>query len=99
MRFGFDTGYFVKYAAGTLDEKHRHALESVATDTALGLASAIVMYELKKLGLKGVLDKADAEWRVETLGHACEIDRLLTNDYLDEAPVSLTEMISRWRTR
>jgi predicted nucleic acid-binding protein len=85
MRFGFDTGYFVKYAAGTLNDKHRHALQAVATDTAMGFASAIVTYELKKLGLKGVLDKADAEWLVETVGHACEIDRVLTDDYLDEA--------------
>lgn len=85
MRFGFDTGYFVKYAAGPLEDRHRRALQAVGKDAAIGIASAIVIYELKKLGLKGVLDKADAEWLVETVGHACEIDRALTDDYLDEA--------------
>ena len=85
MRFGFDTGYFVKYATGELDEKHRRALQAVAQGGASGFASSIVIYELKKLGLRGVLEKEDAEWLASIVGDACEIDRHLPDDFLDEA--------------
>lgn len=85
MRYGFDTGYFVKYAAGTLSDQHRRALQRIAQETAVGVASAIVLYEIKKLGLRGVLDREDAEWLSETVGRACDIDRLLTGASLDEA--------------
>jgi hypothetical protein len=61
MRFGFDTGYFVKYATGDLPDRARQALQTVADGTAEGVASAIVIYEIQKLGLRGVLDAEDAD--------------------------------------
>jgi predicted nucleic acid-binding protein len=90
MRFGFDTGYFVKYVTGELDQKHRRALQAVALQAvaeggSTGLSSAIVIYELKKLGLRGVLSKEDADWLARTVGDACEVDRHLPDDVLDEA--------------
>jgi predicted nucleic acid-binding protein len=57
----------------------------VADGTAEGVASAIVIYELKKLGLRGVLEAQDADWLAETVGHACTIERHLTDELLDEA--------------
>lgn len=84
MRFGFDTGYFVKYVTGELDQKHRRALQAVAEGGATGFTSAIVIYELKKLGLRGVLSKEDADWLARTVGDACEVDRHLPDDFLDE---------------
>ena len=85
MCFGFDTGYFVKYATGDLPGGPRQALRTVADGTAEGVASAIVIYELKKLGLRGVLDSQDADWLAETVGRACTIERHLTDEFLDEA--------------
>lgn len=85
MRFGFDTGYFVKYATGDLPHEHRRAMQDVADGAAQGFASAIVIYELKKLGLRGVLSQEDAGWLAKTVGQACRIDRLLSDEFLDEA--------------
>lgn len=85
MRRGFDTGYFVKYAAGTLSESHRQALRDLAEEQGLGVANGLVVYELKKLGYRGVLDMEDAEWLVEIVGNACEVDRVFSDSFLDEA--------------
>lgn len=85
MRRGFDTGYFVKYATGELPETHRRALRDLADGTAVGVANGLVIYELKKLGYRGVLDMEDAEWLAETVGNACEVDRVLSDSFLDEA--------------
>lgn len=85
MRFGFDTGYFVKYATGELSQEHRRALQAVAEGEAQGFASGLVIYELKKLGLRGVLAQEDASWLAETVGEACRVDRLLSDEFLDEA--------------
>jgi phosphoheptose isomerase len=43
------------------------------------------VYELKKPGLRGVLGKQDADWLAGTVGEACKVDRLLSDDFLDEA--------------
>lgn len=85
MRRGFDTGYFVKYAAGTLSESHRQALRDLAEEQGLGVANGLVVYELKKLGYRGVLDMEDAEWLVEIVGDACEVERVFSDSFLDEA--------------
>jgi predicted nucleic acid-binding protein len=85
MRRGFDTGYFVKYATGELSEAHRQALRGLAEGEGLGVANGLVIYELKKLGYRGVLDMEDADWLVEIVGDVCEVDRDLSNSFLDEA--------------
>ncbi len=85
MRRGFDTGYFVKYATGELSEMHRQALRKLARGDGLGVANGLVIYELKKLGYRGVLDMEDAEWLVNVVGDACEVERGLSNSFLDEA--------------
>lgn len=85
MRYGFDTGYFVKYATGALDETHRRPLRAVADDTAVGVACGLVIYELKKLGLRGVLDPDDADWLAGIVGRACTVDRMLSDSFLGEA--------------
>lgn len=85
MRSGFDTGYFVKYATGELSERHRQALRELAREDGLGVANGLVIYELKKLGYRGVLDMEDAEWLVEIVGDVCEVERVLSNSFLDEA--------------
>lgn len=85
MRRGFDTGYFVKYATGELSETHRQALRDLAGEAGLGVANGLVIYELKKLGYRGVLDVEDAEWLVEIVDAACEVERVLSNSFLDEA--------------
>lgn len=85
MRRGFDTGYFVKYATGELSEPHRQALRDLAEEDGLGVANGLVIYELKKLGYRGVLDTEDAEWLVKIVGDVCEVERLLSNSFLDEA--------------
>jgi len=85
MRRGFDTGYFVKYATGELSETHRQALRELAREDGLAVANGLVIYELKKLGYRGVLDMEDAEWLVEIVGDACEVKRSLSNSFLDEA--------------
>ncbi|MFP4228171.1 MAG: type II toxin-antitoxin system VapC family toxin [Salinivenus sp.] len=85
MRRGFDTGYFVKYATGELSESHRQALRDLAGEDGLGVANGLVIYELKKLGYRGVLDMEDADWLVGIVGNACEVDRTLSNSFLDEA--------------
>ncbi len=85
MRCGFDTGYFVKYATGTLSERHRRALRDLADESGLGVANGLVIYELKKLGYRGVLDMEDAEWLAETVGQACEVDRHFSDSFFDEA--------------
>ncbi|WP_263840781.1 type II toxin-antitoxin system VapC family toxin [Salinibacter sp.] len=85
MRRGFDTGYFVKYATGELSEAHRQALRDLVGDEGLGVANALVIYELRKLGYRGVFDEEDAEWLVNIVGDACEMDRVLSNSFLDEA--------------
>jgi predicted nucleic acid-binding protein len=85
MRRGFDTGYFVKYATGELSETHRQALRELAREDGLGVANGLVIYELKKLGYRGVLDVEDANWLVDVVGDACEVDRRLSNPFLDEA--------------
>lgn len=85
MRRGFDTGYFVKYATGELSETHRPALQNLAGEERLGVANGLVIYELKKLGYRGVLDMEDAEWLVEIVGDVCEVERMLSNSFLDEA--------------
>lgn len=85
MRRGFDTGYFVKYATGELSETHRQALRDLTGEAGLGVANGLVIYELKKLGYRGVLDVEDADWLVNIVGDACEVDRVLSNSFLDEA--------------
>jgi len=66
MRRGFDTGYFVKYATGELSKTHRQALRDLTDeDGLLGVANGLVIYELKKLGYRGVLEMEDAEWLVK----------------------------------
>ncbi|MFB6230754.1 MAG: type II toxin-antitoxin system VapC family toxin [Salinibacter sp.] len=85
MRRGFDTGYFVKYATGKLSETHRQVLRDLAREDGLGIANGLVIYELKKLGDRGVLDMEDAEWLVNVVGDACEVERVLSNSFLDEA--------------
>ena len=85
MRRGFDTGYFVKYATGELSELHRQALRDLAVEDRRGVANGLVIYELKKLGYRGVLDMEDAEWLAEIVGDACEVDRYLSDSFLDEA--------------
>jgi predicted nucleic acid-binding protein len=85
MRRGFDTGYFVKYATGELSETHRQALRDLAREDGLGVANGLVIYELKKLGDRGVLDMEDAEWLVGIVGDVCEVERVLSNSFLDEA--------------
>ena len=85
MRRGFDTGYFVKYATGELSERHRQALRELAREDGLGVANGLVIYELKKLGYRGVLDMEDADWLVEIVGNVCEVERVLSNSFLDEA--------------
>lgn len=85
MRRGFDTGYFVKYATGALSETHRQALRDLVRKDGLGVANGLVIYELKKLGYRGVLDMEDAEWLVNVVGDACEVERGLSNSFLDEA--------------
>lgn len=85
MRRGFDTGYFVKYATGELDGAHRQALRDLAEEDGLGVANGLVVYELKKLGYRGVLDMEDAEWLVEIVSDVCEVERVFSNAFLDEA--------------
>ena len=85
MRRGFDTGYFVKYATGELSETHRQVLRDLAREDGLAIANGLVIYELKKLGYRGVLDMEDAEWLVEIVGDVCEVERVLSNSFLDEA--------------
>ncbi|MFO8099321.1 MAG: PIN domain-containing protein [Salinibacter sp.] len=85
MRRGFDTGYFVKYATGELSEMHRQALRELARGDGLGVANGLVIYELKKLGYRGVLDMEDAEWLLGIVGDVCDVDRRLSNSFLDEA--------------
>lgn len=85
MRRGFDTGYFVKYATGELSEPHRQALRELVEEGGVGVANGLVVYELKKLGYRGVLDGEDAEWLVEIVDDACRVDRELSNSFLDEA--------------
>lgn len=85
MRRGFDTGYFIKYATGELSNTHRQALRDLAGEEGLAVANGRVIYELKKLGYRGVLDMEDAEWLVEIVGDACEVGRMLSNSFLDEA--------------
>jgi predicted nucleic acid-binding protein len=51
----------------------------------LAVANGLVIYELKKLGYRGVLDMEDAEWLVDVVGDACEVERRLSNSFLDEA--------------
>ena len=85
MRRGFDTGYFVKYATGELSETHRQVLRDLAREDGLAIANGLVIYELKKLGYRGVLDMEDADWLVEIVGNVCEVERVLSNSFLDEA--------------
>lgn len=85
MRRGFDTGYFVKYATGELSKTHRQALRDLAEEDGLGVANGLVIYELKKLGYRGVLGTEDAEWLVKIVGDVCEVERLLSNSFLDDA--------------
>ena len=85
MRRGFDTGYFVKYATGELSESHRRVLRALAEEEGLGVANGLVIYELEKLGYRGVLDMENAEWLVGIVGDACAVDRTLSNSFLDEA--------------
>lgn len=85
MRRGFDTGYFVKYATGELSETHRQVLRDLASEDGLAVANGLVIYELKKLGYRGVLDVEDAEWFVEIVDDACKVERGLSNSFLDEA--------------
>jgi predicted nucleic acid-binding protein len=85
MRRGFDTGYFVKYATGELSETHRQVLRDLAREDGLAIANGLVIYELKKLGSRGVLDMEDADWLVEIVGNVCEVERVLSNSFLDEA--------------
>ncbi len=85
MRRGFDTEYFVKYATGELSEPHRQALRDLARGDGVGVANGLVIYELKKLGYRGVLNMEDADWLVGIIGDVCEVDRTLSNSFLDEA--------------
>lgn len=85
MRFGFDTGYFVQYVAGRLSPSDRGALQDVADGAARGFTSPIVLYEIRKLGLRGVLNMDDAEWLADTVSVACDVDRTLTDDCIDQA--------------
>ena len=85
MRRGFDTGYFLKYATGELSETHRQVLRDLAREDGLAIANGLVIYELKKLGYRGVLDMEDADWLVEIVGNVCEVERVLSNSFLDEA--------------
>lgn len=85
VRRGFDTGYFVKYATGELSETHQQALRDLAGEDGLCVANGLVIYELKKLGYRGVLDVEDADWLVNIVGDACEVERVLSNSFLDEA--------------
>jgi len=85
MRRGFDTGYFLKYATGELSETHRQVLRDLAREDGLAIANGLVIYELKKLGSRGVLDMEDADWLVEIVGNVCEVERVLSNSFLDEA--------------
>jgi len=85
MRYCFDTGYFYTYATEGLPAEHRRPLMQIADGTAIGFASAIVLYELRKLSLRGALDEDAASFIMEVVRESCTVDRSLSRATLDKA--------------
>jgi predicted nucleic acid-binding protein len=84
MRIAFDTGYFLQLATGTLDPTHRPAFISVADGEAVGFASGIVLYEIRKQGYKGAISPNDAEFLCGTIEDSCQIVWPDTADFMDQ---------------
>lgn len=77
FRTGFDTGFFVLLAAGRADAID--LWREVVSGDREGIISAVTLFELARLGLRGALDANVVETLHEALPEACEvvwIDRL-----------------------
>ena len=71
IRTGFDTGVFVLLASG-----HAEALElweEATSGIRDGVVSALTLFELCRLGLRGALPAAFADQALESIPQVCEV--------------------------
>lgn len=87
MIIGCDTGFFVEFIAK--NPLVRQLVEGAAADEHLLVTSVICVYELKKLGLTGMVSKDAAFAVAADLSGLCEIM------FLDEAAAGLIDQAAR----
>ena len=68
---GFDTGFFHRVVGR--DETATHVWADVRAGRALGTVSFVTLFELDRLGLRGVLPKDVAEGLVDALPATCRV--------------------------
>lgn len=68
---GFDTGFFVRLLQA--DPRAVAVWADVRAGRAVGAASCLTLFELDRLGLRGVVERGQAEALVDALPQACRI--------------------------
>lgn len=83
MIVGLDTGFFI--ALDAQQSAAQEAWQRIAARKDEGVISCLTLYELQKLGLKGVLHRRVAEGFVEHIPNVCRTVWLDEVRYLDQA--------------
>ena len=68
---GFDTGFFRRFREGV--PRAVDAWTAVQKGSAEGVVSCVTLYELEKLGLRGVIPQADADGIIRFLPYMCRV--------------------------
>lgn len=83
IRTGFDTGFFVRHAA--CDPRAVALWDQVTVAQRDGVVSAITLFELRRLQLRGVLGGAYVDRAFEAIQVVCELVWIDTTEMLDLA--------------
>ena len=71
MKIGIDTGFWVEFLRG--NEQAKSLWNSFLTDQNEAVCSAITLFEIEKLGLRGVFDKILINRIIERLMIVCNV--------------------------
>lgn len=71
VRTGFDTGFFVLLATGRSDVLE--IWQEILDEQRFGVVSALSLYELDRLGLRGTIDTSFVAKTLSTIPQVCEV--------------------------
>jgi predicted nucleic acid-binding protein len=70
-KLGFDTGFFIKILLG--NKKAVEIWKAIKDRKALGYVSSLSLFEIKRLMLKGSIDKKSSEILLNDVNTSCQI--------------------------
>jgi predicted nucleic acid-binding protein len=82
-RLGLDTGFFKRLDSG--GQRAETAWAQIVGGGTTGIISCVTIFELQKLGLRGVIEKQAVESLTEELHHVCQIIWLTENSLIRRA--------------